>query len=243
MANTGISNFCLANAAKAVGTLQIRNLGTIGGNLCQDVRCMYYRYPHQMGGRIICKRKGSGPCFAVTGDNRYHAILGGKGCFAVCPSDIAVALTALDATITVAGPDGERIIPLGDLYGTGGHKLETDEILAEIQIPRLPHGAVQTFIKFRLRESVDFAVVSVASVISVDKGVCREAHIVLGGVAPSPWRATDAEDVIKGKHLDEKVAEDAAEAAVRNAKPLSKNAYKIEITKALIKRTLLDDGY
>ena len=122
-----------------------------------------------------------------------------------------------------------------------GHKLETDEILTEIQIPRLPHDAAQTFIKFRLRESVDFAVVSIASVISVVEEICRDARIVLGGVAPTPWRATDAEEVIKGKHLNAQAAEDAAEAAVRNANPLSKNAYKIEITKTLVKRALLDN--
>ncbi len=231
----------LALSAESVGTPEIRQMGTIGGNLCQDNRCWYYRYPHTLGGRILCFRKGKGPCHAIKGDNRYHAILGGKGCFAVCPSDIAVALTVLDARIKVAGPDGERIIPIADLYGTVGHKLETDEILTEIQIPKPSHGARQMFIKFRLRESVDFAIVSVASVISVEEGICRDARIALGGVAPTPWRATDAEEVIKGKHLDEKVAENAAEAAVRNAKPLSKNAYKIEITKTLVKRALLDN--
>ncbi|GAG12542.1 unnamed protein product, partial [marine sediment metagenome] len=229
----------LAQSAESVGTPEIRQMGTIGGNLCQDNRCWYYRYPHTLGGRILCFGKGKGPCHAIKGDNRYHAILGGKGCFAVCPSDIAVALTALDARITVAGPDGERIIPIAELYGTMGHKLETDEILTEIQIPRLPHDAAQKFTKFRLRESVDFAVVSVASVVSVVEGICRDARIVLGGVAPTPWRATDAEDVIKGKDLNAQAVEDAAEAAVRNAKPLSKNAYKIEITKTLVKRTLL----
>jgi len=233
----------LARSAESVGTPEIRQMGTIGGNLCQDNRCWYYRYPHTLGGRILCFRKGKGPCHAIKGDNRYHAILGGKGCFAVCPSDIAVALTALDARITVAGPDGERTIPITDLYGTVGHTLETDEILTEIQIPKLPYNAAQTFIKFRLRESIDFAVVSVASVISATKGICRDGRIVLGGVAPTPCRATDAEELIKGKHLDEKLAEDASEAAVRNAKPLSKNAYKIEIAKTLVKRALLDSAH
>jgi len=231
----------LARSAESVGTPEIRQMGTIGGNLCQDNRCWYYRYPHTLGGRILCFSKGKGPCHAIKGDNRYHAILGGKGCFAVCPSDIAVALAALDARITVAGPDGERIIPIADLYGTVGHTLETDEILTEIQISKPPYNAAQTFIKFRLRESVDFAVVSIASVISIVEEICRDGRIVLGGVAPTPWRATDTEEVIKGKHLNAQVAEDAAEAAVRNAKSLSKNAYKIEITKALVKRTLLDN--
>ena len=96
----------LAEAAEAVATPQIRNMGTIGGNLCQDVRCWYYRYPHHIGGRILCLRKGSGPCLAVSGDNRYHAILEGKKCFAVCPSDMAIALTALDAKIKIQTPKG-----------------------------------------------------------------------------------------------------------------------------------------
>ena len=120
-----------------------------------------------------------------------------------------------------------------------GHRLETDEILAEIQIPRLPHGAVQTFIKFRLRESVDFAIVSVASFIIMQEGVCKDARIVLGAVAATPYRARAAEDVIRGRPLDTAAAGAAAEAAVSDAKPLSKNAYKIEIAKTLVKRAIL----
>ena len=232
----------LARSAESVGSPEIRQMGTIGGNLCQDNRCWYYRYPHTLGGRILCYRKGKGPCHAVKGDNRYHAVLGGKGCFAVCPSDTAVALTALDARITVAGSDGERTIPVTDLYGTMGHTLGAHEVLTEIQLPKLPHNAAQTFIKFRLRESIDFAIASVASVIFVEEGICNEARIVLGGVAPTPWRATDAEEVIKGKRLGAREAEKAVEAAVRNAKPLSKNAYKVEITKTLVKRALLDNS-
>jgi len=101
----------LSDAAKSVATPQIRNLGTIGGNLCQDVRCLYYRYPHQIGKRILCKRKGGRTCLAVAGDNRFSAIMGGKGCFAVCPSDMAVALAALNADIKVAGVDGSKMVP------------------------------------------------------------------------------------------------------------------------------------
>jgi xanthine dehydrogenase YagS FAD-binding subunit len=230
----------LAKSAESVGTPEIRQMGTIGGNLCQDNRCWYYRYPHTMGGRILCFRKGKGPCHAIKGDNRYHAILGGKGCFAVCPSDIAIALTALDSKITIAGPDGKRIIPITDLYGIMGHILKTDEIIIEIQVPKLPDNVAQTFIKFRLRESVDFAVISIASVIIFEDGICKDSRIVLGAVAPTPFRAIDAEELIKGTHLDAKIVEEAAEEAVRSAKPLSRNAYKIKITKTLVKRVLLD---
>ena len=229
----------LAEAAESVGSPEIRRMGTLGGNLCQDNRCWYYRYPHQMGGRILCYRKGKGPCLAIKGDNRYHAILGGKKCFAVCPSDTAIALTALDARIKIAAPDGERIIPITDFYDTLGHILKPDEIVTEVLVPRPADHSTQAFLKFRQRDAVDFAVVSVASLISESDGVCRDARIVLGAVAPIPYRASAAEDAIKGKPLDAAAAEAAAEAAVKDAKPLSKNAYKIEITKTLVKRAVL----
>ena len=229
----------LAEAAESVGSPEIRRMGTLGGNLCQDNRCWYYRYPHQMGGRILCYRKGKGPCLAIKGDNRYHAILGGKKCFAVCPSDTAIALTALDARIKIAAPDGERIIPITDFYDTLGHILKPDEIVTEVLVPRPADHSTQAFLKFRQRDAVDFAVVSVASFISMSEGVCRDARIVLGAVAPIPYRARAAEDAIKGKALDVAAAEAAAEAALKDAKPLSRNAYKIEITKTLVKRAVL----
>jgi xanthine dehydrogenase YagS FAD-binding subunit len=229
----------LEEAARSVGTPEIRNMGTIGGNLCQDTRCWYYRYPNQMGGRIVCYRKGEGPCYAIKGDNRYHAIMEGKGCFAVCPSDIALALTALDAELMIASTGGERVVPITDFYQTLGHVLKPDEILTKILVPKPPDNATQTFLKYRLRESVDFAIVSVASVISLEGGICRDASIALGAVAPVPIKAIEAEQIIKGKPLDAKTAEEAAEAAVANAKPLSMNAYKIEVTKILLQRAII----
>jgi len=229
----------LEEAARSVGTPEIRNMGTIGGNLCQDTRCWYYRYPNQMGGRIVCYRKGEGPCYAIKGDNRYHAIMEGKGCFAVCPSDIAIALTALDAEFMIASTGGERVVPITDFYQTLGHVLKPDEILTKILVPKPPDNATQTFLKYRLRESVDFAIVSVASVISLEGGICRDASIALGAVAPVPIKAIEAEQIIKGKPLDAKTAEEAAEAAVADAKPLSMNAYKIEVTKILLQRAII----
>jgi xanthine dehydrogenase YagS FAD-binding subunit len=229
----------LSEAAESVATPEIRNMATLGGNLCQDTRCWYYRYPHEMGGRILCYRKGSGPCHAVKGDNRYHAIMGGKVCFAVCPSDMAIALTALDASLKIAGPGGERDVSIKDYYNVLGSVLQPDEFLAEIHVPQLPKMAKQKFIKFTLRKPVDFAVVSVASAIMMEDGVCTDARLALGAVAPTPVRGTDAEEVIKGKGIDAKIAERAAEAAVNGAKPMSMNAHKIEITKALVKRALL----
>ncbi len=232
----------LAEAAKSVGTPNLRNMATIGGNLCQDVRCWYYRYPHHMGGRMICRRKGKGPCFAINGDNRYSAILGAKTCFAVCPSDTAIALSALEAKIKIAGASGTRSVPIGDFFTPLGNSLKQDELVTEVRIPNPPQGCRQRFLKFTLREPVDFAIVSVASVITIKDGLCRDIRIVLGGVAPMPLRAKGAEHVIKGKPLNPATAEDAARAAVSSAKPLSRNAYKVEITKVLVKRAILSKG-
>ena len=229
----------LSAAASAVATPQIRNMATIGGNLCQDVRCWYYRYPSLIGGRMLCLRKGSGPCHAVTGDNRYHAILEGKKCFAVCPSDIAIALTALDGKIKIAGAKGVRTVPVKEFFKPLGNALESDEMVTEIQVPRPPERARQTFLKFTLRKPIDFAIVSVASVIKLENEICTDAKIVLGAVAPTPIQATKAEEIIKGKAIDDITTAKAAEAAIAGAKPLSMNAYKVEITKKLVERAIL----
>ncbi len=229
----------LAEAAESVASPEIRNMGTIGGNLCQDTRCWYYRYPHLMGGRIKCHRKGKGPCFAVKGDNRYHAIFDGKKCFAVCPSDMAVALAAMDAEIRVVGEYDERVIPVMDFYKTLGYVLNPDEMICSIEVPRPPEDGSQSFIKFRVKAAVDFAVVSVATAARMGDGLCKEARIVLGAVAPTPYRAREAEEAIQGKPLDKTTVAEAAEAAVIHAKPLSRNAYKMEIVKTLVRRALL----
>ncbi|MDB9823280.1 xanthine dehydrogenase family protein subunit M [Deltaproteobacteria bacterium] len=229
----------LAEAAKSVATPHIRNMATIGGNLCQDVRCWYYRYPHHLGGRIICHRKGKGPCHALKGDNRYSAIMGTKKCFAVSPSDTAVALSALDAEIKIIGKKGERSVSIRDFYTPMGNILNKDELVTGIRIP-LPHPhSRQSFIKFTQRKPVDFAIVSVASVITVKEGICADARIALGGVAPMPIRAFEAEQVLIGRPVNKSNIAEAADAAVSVAKPLSKNAYKIEITRTLIKRSIL----
>jgi xanthine dehydrogenase YagS FAD-binding subunit len=220
----------LAMAAGRVSAPELRNMGTIGGNLCQEVRCWFYRYPNRIGGRIVCLRKGGTTCFAVTGDNRYHSIIGGKGCFAICPSDTAIALTALDATIVT----NKRSIAIADFYKVLGTALASDEIVKEIQVPKPAAGTVQNFIKHAMRPAIDFAMVSVATVISGS-----DARIVLGAVAPVPYRATAAEDVVKGKTITETLAAAAGEAAVKDAVPLDDNKYKVQIAKVLVKRCLL----
>jgi xanthine dehydrogenase YagS FAD-binding subunit len=231
----------LAEAAASVAAPEIRNMGTMGGNLCQDTRCWYYRYPHSLGGRIECYRKGKGPCHAIKGDNRYHAILGGKKCFAVCPSDLATVLAALDANIQVVYPEGEKMIPVAEFYEPRGHVLKPDEMVTAIHVPEPPKEAAQSFLKFRLREAIDFAIVSVAVVIAMVDGVCQDTRIFLGAVAPAPYRTKAAEEIINGRPLDARRAEAAAEKAVAHAKPLSKNGYKIEIAKTLIRRAILRD--
>lgn len=222
----------LAEAALAVGSLQLRNLGTIGGNLCQDVRCWYYTSPRN---RFLCFRKGGALCYAVPGDNRYNAILGGAVCFAVCPSDIAIPLGALNATVVT----NKRSIPILDFFEVLGNVLGDDEIVTEVQVPEPEAGTKQAFLKFRLRKSIDFAIASAATAITVEAGSVTEARIVLGAVAPVPYRATDAEDALKGEAITESVAEAAGAAAVKDAVPLSKNAYIVQIAKTLVKRAIL----
>lgn len=230
----------LVRAAKSVASPQIRNIATIGGNLCQGVRCWYYRYSSKIGGPVKCLRKGNGPCLAIKGDNRYHAIIGGNKCYAVCPSDTAVSLTALDSTAILSSMNGDRSIPVQDLYSPLCMNIKRDEILKEIVFPFLKSGSgKQNFIKFTLRKPIDYATVSVATLIAARKGVCTDARIVLGAVAPQPYRAVDAESYMRGKSINEETATKAAEKALAESKPLSKNAYKINIAKSLIKEALL----
>jgi xanthine dehydrogenase YagS FAD-binding subunit len=233
----------LAEAARSIASPQIRNMATLGGNLCQDVRCWYYRYPHQIGETMQCLRKGSGPCLAVRGDNRYHAIINGKKCYAVCPSDMATALAALDGHISVTGPKGVRDIAVTDFYNPLGNAIGKDEMVTEITVPTISGRTKQSFLKFTLRKSVDFAIVSVASAITVENNVCTDARIVLGAVAPAPFRVNAAEEKLLGRPITEESATEAAEAAVSGAHPLSKNAYKIQITKALVKKAIMGNSH
>jgi xanthine dehydrogenase YagS FAD-binding subunit len=252
----------LAEAVYSVATPLIRNMATIGGNLAQDVRCWFYRYPRQIGGPMACLRNGGKFCSALAGDNRYHSMFGAapladsraghslgpdvpsypskvrKGCFAVNPSDVAVALMALDASIVTT----KRSLPAELFFkatATSSTVLEANELITAIQIPKPLAAARQRYEKFTLRKPIDFAVVSVASILTVDKGVCRDARIVLGAVAPEPVRTRKAEEAIKGRTIDEDIATQAAEHALAGASPLRMNGYKVEIAKALVKRAIL----
>lgn len=188
---------------------------------------------------MVCRRKGDGPCLAVTGDNRYHAILGGKRCFSVCPSDTAIALAALDGRLRIAGPTGDRFVNAVDFYHHLGNVLGDGEMITHIHVPRPPAGNRQVFLKHRIRGSIDFALVSVGLVLALrDDRTCSLARLSIGAVAPGPYRAFGAEDLLLGRAICDRTAEAAAEAALKDAVPLSSNAYKVKIAKTLIKRAL-----
>ena len=165
--------------------------------------------------------------------------MGGKACFAVCPSDTAIALTALDAELEIKGPQKVRKVCVNEFFTPRGNILEPDELLTHIQIPAPTAGARQVFLKYTLRKPVDFAIASVAAVVTMQAGICKDARIVLGAVAPTPVRAIDSEKFLIGKVASEEVIAEAARAAVKDAKPMRMNAYKVEITRVLVKRALL----
>ena len=229
----------LAMAAGKVGTPQIRNMGTIGGNLCQRPRCWYYRnnYP--------CFKHGGNTCFSALGENDYHAILEGGPSFIVHPSDTAPALVALGARVRIAGGSGQRTVPLDQFFVTPRQDVRRenillpDELLTDIQVPNAPAGSRATYVKEMVREIWDFALCSVAAMVTLRNDVVQDARIVLGGVAPIPYRALKAEAVIAGKPLDEASAAAAGVAAVDGARPLAKNGYKVGLTQAVVARALL----
>jgi xanthine dehydrogenase YagS FAD-binding subunit len=230
----------LAEAAHSVGTPQIRNVGTIGGNLCQRPRCWYYRDEHTK-----CLKKGGPMCFAYNGENKYHAILGGGPCYIVHPSDCAPALIAFGASVTVVSPRGQRTVPLEEFFVLPSRRLdhetilEPDEIVTEIQVPAPAPNTRSTYLKFKERDSHDFAIVGAAVVMRLKGKVCEDVRIVLSGVAPIPWRSPEAEAVLKGKAITPELAEQAGKAAVAKAQPLSQNAYKVPLTQAIVKQAVL----
>ncbi len=236
----------LAQAALAVSSPELRNHGTIGGNICQRPRCLYYRFH---GNDFSCLRKDpKGICYALVGVNRYHSIFGALGgCIAVCPSDIAPALVALGASIvtnkkTWAAADFfAPNLAATDATREQINALAKDEIVTEIQVPALAAGTKSTYIKWGFRKSIDFPLVSVAAVTTVASGNVSKASIVLGGVYNTPKVATDAQTYITGKAISATTA-DAAGAATQtaaNASALPANKYKAQIVKALIKKALL----
>ncbi|MFC2040113.1 FAD binding domain-containing protein [Chloroflexota bacterium] len=228
----------LADAAHSVGSPLVRNVATVAGNLCQEVRCWYYRSSPVVGPTFHCRRKGGERCFAVDGENQYHAIIGATECNSVCPSDMAPALLALDARLKIANVTGARIVPLEEFYLPLGNILEPDEMITEIQIPTPWPGTNQRYLKFRVRKTIDFAISSVAAAITTEAGITIRARIFLGGVAPIPYRAIRAEQALEGKDATESVIDLSAKMATIEAVPLSQNAYKVPITETLVKRAV-----
>ena len=229
----------LAEAAESVATPQIRNFATLAGNVCQRPWCWYYR------NGFPCFKAGGNQCFSVTGENQFHAIFGGGPSYIVHPSDTAPALVALDAKFRIVGPSGERTVPAADFFvlpkqnAARENVLAEDEVLASIQLPAPRPGQRGAYHKEMDREAWTHAVVSAAVILEMDQDVCRSARIVLGGVAPIPWRVPEAEKLLAGRQITPGLAAQAAEAALAGANPLAKNGYKVPLTKAIVQRTAL----
>ena len=228
----------LAEAAESVATPQIRNAGTLAGNVCQRPWCWYFR------NGFPCYKAGGNQCFSVTGENQFHTLFGGGPSFIVHPSDTAPALVALDAKFRIVGPSGERVLPASEFFvlpkqnAARENALSNDEVLASVQIPAAAAGARSTYHKVLDREAWTHAVVSAAIVLQMDRDVCRSARIVFGGVAPVPWRVPDAERLLVGQRITADLAARVGEAALAGATPLQKNAYKVPLAKAVVRRTL-----
>ena len=229
-------------AAIEIGTPQIRNQGTVGGNINQRPRCWYYRNEE-----FVCYKKGGSRCFAVNGENQYHAIFGNEGpSHIVHPSSLAVPFVAYGARFRVIGPSGEREIAAGDYFTRPTlqnvlkeNVLEDEEILTHVILP--PPGNVKTgHYEVRYKASHDWPLAFTTVVLAMNGSTIRSARVVLGAVAPVPWRSKPAEDALTGKPLTEATATAAGEAAVSEAAPMSGNAYKVQIAKTAVKRAVMN---
>lgn len=229
----------LAEAADTVATPQIRNVGTIAGNVAQRPWCWYYR------NGFPCFKAGGKQCFSITGENQFHAIFGGGPSFIVHPSDTAPALVALDARFHIAGPKGNRTVNAAEFFvlprqnAARENVLADNEILASVEIPASRPGTRSTYHKIMDREAWTHALVSAAIVLEMDNDVCRSARIVLGGVAPIPWRVPEAEKLLTSQRITPELAARVGEQSIAGATPLAKNAYKLPLTRNVVRRTVL----
>ena len=231
----------LAIAAAETASPQVRNVATLGGSLLQRPRCWYYRLEDYK-----CLKKGGEVCFAVGGENRYHVIFGGGPSYAVHPSNTAVALVALGASFVFDGPKGGRVVPAGEFFQLPSEKAEVEntlapgEILTEVRVP--PALGRSLYDEVRERQAFDWPLVSMSAVVRLEAGVVKDARVVLGAVAPIPWRSNRAEAALMGKPLGEASIQEAARAAVIGAAPLSDNGYKVGLVQTLVRRTLAQLG-
>ncbi|MGM0574413.1 MAG: FAD binding domain-containing protein [Myxococcota bacterium] len=228
----------LADAASVVASPQLRNQGTLGGNLCQKPRCWYYR------GDFPCLRKGGSRCYAINGQNQFHCIFGGTACYIVHPSDPAPALVALDAKVEIAGPKGRRTLPVADLHVPPSEDpmrevaLEDGEILTSVVLPPPPEGLRSSYRKIRARASWDFALAGVALALQMDGETVKDCRVVLGGAAPVPWRSKPVEEVLRGAAIDDATVARARKAVIRGARPLEHNGYKLPLFQGLVEDEL-----
>jgi xanthine dehydrogenase YagS FAD-binding subunit len=229
----------LSESAQSIASPLIRNFGTLGGNINQRPRCWFFRGEH-----YDCYKKGGDFCFAVTGNNKPHAIIGGELCYIVHPSDTATALLALNASTTIAGPSGRRKVAFDD-YFVGPREdvlrenvLQHNELMVDVQVSALAPNAKMAWTKIKDRQVYDFALVSAAVVANIEDGVWKDGRIVLGGVAPVPWRATVVEEALAGQNVNEAITNAAA--LIRGeARPLSLNAYKVDMAIGVTERAVL----
>ena len=229
----------LVQAANQVAVPQIRNVGTLGGNLCQRPRCWYFR------GKLFkdCLRKGGNNCYAPDGENQYHAILGTSGCCMVYPSDMAPALSALNARVEIATPKGNKTVPIDQFYVRPDKNvlreniLTPQEMVLAVEIPNPAATSKGIYLKLKERQAFDFAVVSVAVNLSLKNNAVEDSRIVFGGIAPFPLRNTKVEVMLKGKGVKESISP-ACNAAIDGAQPMSNNGYKVEATKGILEEAL-----
>lgn len=229
----------LAQAAGEVGTPQIRNLGTVGGNLLQRPRCWYFRNED-----FPCLKKGGARCYSVDGENQFHAIIAGGPCHIVHPSSLAVPFIAFDAAFHIIGPRGERTVPAEEFFELpdrnmyGESVLRSDELVTAVSLPAAAGRRSATY-EVRFKQSHDWPIAFASVTLQMQGDTIGDARVVLGAVAPVPWRSRPAEDVLRGQVLDELVATKAAEAALDRATPMSGNAYKVQVAKTAVKRAIL----
>jgi xanthine dehydrogenase YagS FAD-binding subunit len=229
----------ISAAAIEVGTPQIRNQGTVGGNLNQRPRCWYFRNEE-----FVCLKKGGTTCFSITGENQFHAILGGGPSFIVHPSSLAVPSLAYGATFRLLGPKGERLVPASEYFTLPTKNVRTenvlapDEILTHVILP--PPGNVKSgHYEVRYKASHDWPIAFATVLVTLSGSTVQSARVVMGAVAPIPWRSRAAEEALVGKTITEATAAAAGEAAVRGAHPLGQNGYKVEVAKVAVKRAIL----
>jgi xanthine dehydrogenase YagS FAD-binding subunit len=234
----------LAQSVASVGTPQIRNVATIGGNLCQRPRCWYYRNKF-----FDCLKKGGKTCFAVDGQSKYHAVFGGHRCYIVHPSDPAIALISYRAQVDILSVDGIRRQPLTELYVGPGEdilretRLRSGDTIKTIIVPPIVPGQRSVFLKATERRTQDFALVSVALVITVDHGFITDARLTLGGVAPTPYMVSHVEDEMRGSRIMDLDYIKMGKLAAQGASPLKHNSYKIGLVSSLVETAIRDLAY